>query len=178
MHTLRSVTLTGTSEYAARYVTQDIAGQLEVGYHIGWLTPYAGIRVQSIRTPGYSETTTSGASTYALSYAAHTLLTARTEIGARAEWVHQIETGMVVLHANAAWAHSFATDRSLTASFAALPGSSFNVKGATPAPDAILLGIGTDLEMTSGLALGVSLDTSLSTSAQSYSGSAHVGYSW
>ena len=57
-------------------------------------------------------------------------------------------------------------------------GAPFKVKAATPAADALLLGLGTDLELQTGLVLGVSLDSSLSGSAQSYSGNAHLAYRW
>ena len=178
MHTNRTVTLLGTDEFAAQFWTQDVAGQIEAGYHLGWLTPYAGARVQYIATPGYSETTTSGTSTYALDYAAHAVLTARTEIGARAEWTNEFDSATLRLHAKAAWAHTFATDRSITANLQSLPGATFQIQGANPAADAFLIGLGTDLELQTGLVIGVSLDSSLSGSAQSYSGNAHLGYRW
>lgn len=153
-------------------------GQIEAGYHLGWLTPYAAARVQYIATPGYSETATSGTSTYALDYAAHAVLTARTEIGARAEWTSEFDSATLRLHAKAAWAHTFATDRSITANLQSLPGATFQIQGANPAADAFLIGLGTDLELQTGLVIGVSLDSSLSGSAQSYSGNAHLGYRW
>jgi len=57
-------------------------------------------------------------------------------------------------------------------------GAQFKVKSATPAADALLIGLGTDLELQTGLVLGVSLDSSLCGSAQSYSGNAHLAYRW
>jgi hypothetical protein len=174
----RGFSFAGADRFSASFLTQDVAGQLEVGYALDWLTPYAGVRVQYIATPAYSEKTTAGASTFALDYAAHNLLTARTEIGLRAVSVVEMEASRLTLSSRAAWMHSFSVDRAVTASFQALPGSSFKVAGAEAAADAVLLSLGADLALRDGLALGLSVDSNLSRTAQSYSGAAHLAYSW
>ena len=178
MHTVRTVTFAGFDRFTSRFLMQDVAAEVEAGYHVGWFTPYVALRGQAIFSPAHGETTVAGASTYALDYAAQTVLTARTEIGARADWSKDFESSTLSVHARAAWAHTFATDRRLEASFQALPGSSFLVGGAKPAADAILLSLGGDVTMDTGLSLGLSLDSSLSLTAQSYAGSVHLGYSW
>jgi uncharacterized protein with beta-barrel porin domain len=79
----RTILIGGPSRFTAAFTAHDLAGQVEVGYHLGPITPYAAVRVQSFYTPAYSETTVSGPSTFALDYEENTTDATRTELGAR-----------------------------------------------------------------------------------------------
>ena len=175
----RYLTFAGTDHFAAEYDATNVAGEIEAGYHIGWFTPYVALRGQVFSTPAYSEGTVSGASTFALDYAANTTTSLRSEIGARADWVADLgENSTLTLYASAAWAHEMYWGDEVTASFQLLPGSSFTVTGATPAADSVLASAGAEFELGTGLAFNASLDGKYAANALAYSATAGLSYSW
>lgn len=177
--TTRELTFAGLDRYTADFSTVSMAGQVEVGYRLGWITPYAGVRVQRVATPAYSEATAEGASTFALDYAAATSLTIRTEIGARAEWRNQLdEGGEFAVFAGLAWAHDQQTEGGTVASFQALPGSSFVVDGATPVADSAIVSAGAELALANGFGLSGQLNGKFAENSVGYGGSAKLSYSW
>lgn len=178
--TSRTLTIAGSDTLDANFAAQDVAGQLEAGYKIGWLTPYANIRGQMLTTPAYSETASAGVSTFALNYDAATLMTARTEVGARAHWTTDLNDngGTVGLNAGIGWAHNLWSDGTLNAEFQALPGATFAVLGATPAADSLLLSTGVDFDTEGGFTLSGELNGQLASNYQSYGGKLRLGYSW
>ena len=175
----RFLTFAGDDHFTGDYNATGFAGEIEAGYHIGWLTPYAALRGQSFSTPAYSEETVSGASTFALDYEANTATSLRSEVGARADWSMPAgEEGTLTLHAGAAWLHQIRSDSDLRASFQALPGSSFEVESATPAADSLLASIGAQLDMGNGVGIGASVSGEYAANAVSYGGKASLSYSW
>jgi outer membrane autotransporter protein len=175
----RFLSFAGDDHFTADYNATGFAGEIEAGYHIGWLTPYAALRGQSFSTPAYSEETASGASTFALDYEANTATSLRSEVGARADWSMPAgEDGTLTLHAGAAWLHEIRSDSDLQASFQALPGSTFDVEGATSAPDSLLASLGAQLDMGNGVGLGASVSGEYAANAMSYGGKASLSYSW
>lgn len=177
--TNRTITVAGDDRFTAAFKAHDIAGQLEAGYTIGWLTPYAGVRVQSFQTPAYSEKTASGASTFALAYEKNTTTSTRTELGAR--FAHNIslpEYAVLTLRSRVAWAHDFSSGSSMDAAFQALPGSTFTVNGASAAADSVLISVGAEVLFNRGLKLAGSFDTAFADNAQTYAGSARLVYTW
>ena len=175
----RFLTFAGDDHFTGDYNATGFAGEIEAGYHIGWLTPYAALRGQSFSTPAYSEETVSGASTFALDYEANTATSLRSEVGARVDWSTPVgEDGTLSLHAGAAWLHQLRSDSDLRASFQALPGSSFEVESATPAADSLLASIGAQLDMGNGVGLGASVSGEYAVNAVSYGGKASLSYRW
>lgn len=175
----RFLTFAGDDHFTGDYNASGFAGEIEAGYHIGWLTPYAALRGQSFSTPAYSEETVSGASTFALDYEANTATSLRSEVGARADWSMPAgEAGTLTLHAGAAWLHDIRSDSELMASFQALPGSSFEVESATPAADSLLASIGAQLDMGNGVGIGASVSGEYAANAVSYGGKASLSYNW
>lgn len=175
----RFLTFAGPDHFTGDYNATGFAGEIEAGYHIGWLTPYAALRGQSFSTPAYSEETVSGASTFALDYEANTATSLRSEVGVRADWSMPAgEDGTLTLHAGAAWLHEIHSDSDLRASFQSLPGSSFEVGSAMPAADSLLASIGAQLDMGNGVGLGASLSGEYSANSLSYGGKASLSYTW
>lgn len=175
----RFLSFAGDDHFTGDYNATGFAGEIEAGYHIGWLTPYVALRGQSFSTPAYSEDTVSGASTFALDYEANTATSLRSEVGARADWSMPAgDNGTLTLHAGAAWLHEIRSDSDLRASFQALPGSSFEVESATPAADSLLASIGAQLDMGNGVGLGASVSGEYAANAVSYGGKASLSYSW
>jgi uncharacterized protein with beta-barrel porin domain len=178
MRTERSVTIAGIDRFVADFYTHNIAADVEVGYKVGWLTPFAALRGQVVSTPGYQEKTVSGASTFALGYQDQVALNGRVEIGARADWTIDVEAGTLSTYASAAWAHQLSTHNSVKSYFLALPGSTTTVAGANPGANSVLLGVGTELRLDSGLSLSGGLDAAWSHNALGYSGNARLAYRW
>ncbi len=107
------------------------------------VTPYAALQAQVFHTPSYSEVAASGSAIFALSYAARTITTVRTELGVWLDKSYAINRdSALTLFARAAWAHDTYSDPSVVASFQALPGSSFTEFGAMPVRDLLLLTAG------------------------------------
>jgi uncharacterized protein with beta-barrel porin domain len=177
--TSRWLTFAGADHFTADFATTSLAGQIEAGYDLGWLTPYAGLRVQRTSSPAYSETTEAGVSTFALDYEEATRLTVRSEVGIRAEWRNALDSGdEVALFAGLAWVHDHVAEGTTTASFQSLPGSTFVVEGASAAADSALVSAGAELALNSGLSLSGQLSGRFSDNTIGYGGSAKLSYSW
>jgi uncharacterized protein with beta-barrel porin domain len=177
--TSRYVTFAGVDHFSGRYLAQSLAGEVEAGYALGAVTPYAALRGQVLYTPGYSEATQSGASTFAMTYGAHTALAARVEVGARLDWSQQLDGGgTFAVQAGAAYVHDIVTATQINTSLQALPGSAFSVNGATPAADKLQLSLNAEVGLADGLTFGASVQSALALNAQAYSGSLRISRHW
>ena len=138
------------------------------------MTPYAAIQAQSFRTPGYSETDTTGGG-FALAYNSRTGTDTRSELGTRFDRVLALYTNAVLsLRARVAWAH----DPMLAPVFQTLPGASFIVNGATPAKNSALASAGTELRLANGIALLAKFDGEFASHSSTYAGTGTVRYTW
>ncbi len=178
--TNRQVTIAGLDEFRGEFGAHTVTAEVEAGYNMEWLTPYAAVRGQAYLAPAYSESTVTGVSTYALDYAAQTMLTARTEIGVRMEWTDELDDGSEFsFNTNAAWAHEFRTGDTIDASFQALgPVSTFTIQGARPAADALILGADLAMAYDNGFEIGASADGEFTWNAFSYGGSLTLSRTW
>ena len=83
----------------ASFNAQSYGGRIESGYRFatwyGGVTPYAAIQAQSFRTPGYSETDTTGGG-FALAYNSRTGTDTRSELGTRFDRVLALYTNAVL----------------------------------------------------------------------------------
>ena len=144
----------------------------------GGVTPYAAIQAQSFRTPGYSETDTTGGG-FALAYNSRTGTDTRSELGTRFDRVLALYTNAVLsLRARLAWAHDWMSDPTLAPVFQALPGASFIVNGATPAKNSALASAGTELRLANGIALLAKFDGEFASHSSTYAGTGTVRYTW
>ena len=175
----RFVTIAGIDHFSAEFTAHNVAGQIEGGYRLGWVTPYAALRGQLFYTPGYSEDTVSGASTFALEYDERTTLTARTELGARIGHEFPLGDGATLaVGAGAAWAHDYWSDTSADAGFVVLPGSGFTVDGAEPESHSLLFSAGAEVSLGNGIALAGSFDSEFAENSQTYAGTGRISYRW
>ncbi len=114
-----------------------------------------------MRLPAFSESAASGDDTFALDYDAKTVRPSRTELGLR--WDRHLDTanGSHQLTASAIWAHNLDTDRTATAGFSSLPGSSFDVAGAAASQDAMLLSVSREFAHQTGWVTSANLTGAL-----------------
>lgn len=179
VNTHRVVTLGGNDVLGAQFNAHNAAGQLEAGYRFGWLTPYAAVGVQAFTTPYYAEQARNGVSLFALSYDGQTTIATRSQLGFRAEHTFVMSEDVALrLRVRVAWAHDFSDAPYVDASFQALPGSTFRVKGAARPADSLLLSTGAELKMGNGLSLAGLLDSQLASGSTSYAGRAQLRYTW
>ena len=174
----RYVTVDGLDHFSSAFTAQDVAGQIEAGYRVGVLTPYVALRLQSVFTPAYAETTVSGLPTFSLSYAAGTTTTLRTEVGVEVGHTIPLNLRAVVeLSARAAWAHDTWSGENSKAAFQALPGSSFIVNGAPPATDSLLVSAEAEIKVARGLGVSGRFDGEFAQHSQTYAGLGEIKYS-
>ncbi|MEP7172545.1 MAG: ice-binding family protein [Aestuariivirga sp.] len=177
--TERNVTLSGIDHLTAEFSAHNFAGQIETGYHIEWVTPYAALRGQAFYTPAYSERATSGSSIFALDYDENTAIMIRSELGVRLNGDITLDNGATLaLRARAAWAHDYWSHTNSTAQFQALPGSSFKVEGAEPARDSLLASVGAEVRLDNGVSLASWFDGEFAENSQTYTGSVALSYAW
>ncbi|MFZ3361397.1 MAG: autotransporter outer membrane beta-barrel domain-containing protein [Xanthobacteraceae bacterium] len=172
-------------QLTANFSGQSYAARGEAGYRyavpvsnaIVGVTPYGAVQTQYFHTPAYSETDLSGGG-FALSYNAMNATDTRSELGARFDNL-TIWNGMpLILRGRLAWAHDWVTNPSLGAAFQTLPGSSFVVNGATVPANSALTTAAAELHMTANWSLIAKFDGEWAASAQTYSGTGTLKYSW
>jgi autotransporter-associated beta strand protein/T5SS/PEP-CTERM-associated repeat protein len=160
------------------------AGRAEAGYRIAWapvnLAPYVALQAQTFSTPNYSEAATSGASTFALSYAAHTGSVVRSEVGSWASRNFLLaDNALVTAFGRVAYAHDWEDTPQAAATFLGLaPVASFIVNGAKPTADLAVMTAGAEIRMANGWALMGKFDGEFGQGTQTYAGTARVRYAW
>ena len=141
------------------------------------LTPYAAAQLTSVSLPNYTETAV-GASTFGLNYAGKDATATRSEIGLRTDKAFAVSDGVLTLRSRAAWAHNFDLDRSITATFQALPGASFVVNGAAQAREAALVTGSAEMAWLNGWSLAGTFEGEFSSVTRSYAGKGVLRYGW
>jgi uncharacterized protein with beta-barrel porin domain len=178
----RTVSIAGTDKLEADFNASTLAGRAESGWRFGGpmagITPYTALQVTSLNLPGYTERATSGANTFALSYAGRTDTQTRSEFGARLDYAVPMQAALLTLRGRAAWAHDFDTDRIANAGFLALPGTAFVVNGARPDADSLLVSAGAEFAFLNGLSIAGSFEGEFSGNTESYAGKGAVRYRW
>lgn len=175
----RTLTIAGIDQFVGKTTAESIAARIEAGLHMGIFTPFIGLRAQSVRMKGFSETVDMGSSSYALQYEAHTSTSIRSELGVEMQWPantngHQNATFGV----RAAWARELASHRANSASFINAAGVSFPVTGATRDRDSLVLAASATLADNNGLSVVAGIRTEHSRNSNEYSGSLTLGYRW
>ena len=178
----RTVTVAGSDKLEADFDGHTLAGRAEGGWRFGspfaGVTPYAAVQVVSLDLPGFAERATSGANTFALSYASRTETQTRSELGARFDYAMPMRDGVLTLRGRAAWAHDFDTDRIANPVFLTLPGAAFTVTGATPDANLMLLSAGAELALANGFSIAGSFEGEFSGNTESYAGKGAIRYRW
>ncbi len=179
VNTTRSVSATETDTLSASPTSHVFDGRYEGGINLGWGTPYLAVEDRLVQTSGYSETGPSGANSFALSYAAHTVNMPDVELGLRnaadlpvgRHWVLHLTDGFAVEHAANS---SF----DVQAAYAAVAGSNFTTYGAQPGKNLAKLSLGAEFRSRYGLVAGLHFDDAVSSRSQSYNGVFSLGYGW
>ncbi len=86
-----------------------------------------------IALPSYAESVLSGNGAFALTYDAKSVTDPRAELGIRTDKVFGASDGVLTLRGRLAWGHDFNPNRTIAATFWALPDASFVVNGAAQA---------------------------------------------
>jgi uncharacterized protein with beta-barrel porin domain len=181
----RTVTISGLDQLRAEFNANAFSGRVEGGYRFvsPWMggigiTPYAAGQFTTFDLPAYSEQAVTGANTFALAYASRSVTDARSEIGLRSDKSYAMEDGIFTLRARAAWAHDFNPDRSVGATFQALPGASFVVNGAAQASDSALVTASAEKKWLNGWSAVATFEGEFSNVTRSYAGKGVVRYAW
>jgi uncharacterized protein with beta-barrel porin domain len=180
--TNRTVMLAGTDVLRARFQSNTLSERIEGGYRFvtPWMgiTPYAAAQLTTINLPAYAEQVLAGTPAFALAYGARDVTFPRSELGLRADRSYAVQDAVLTVRGRAAWAHDFYVDRSIAATFEALPVSSFIVHGAAQAHDSALASASAELKWTSGWSVAGVFDGEFSNVTRSYSGKTVVRYAW
>ena len=132
-----------------------------------------------MQTSGYTETGPSGASSFALNYASHTLNIPAAELGFRnAADVPIARNWVLHLTDKFAFEHTENSAFDVQAAYAALPGSTFTTFGSQPGKNLLRASLGFEFKSRYGLSTGLQFDEQLSRRSQSYNGVFSMGYGW
>ena len=181
----RTVSAAGSSQLRAQFDANAFSGRLEGGYRFvaPWvggvgITPYAAAQFTTFDLPAYAEQVLSGAGTFALAYAAKDVTDARSELGFRTDKSFLVQNGILTLRSRFGWAHDFDPDRSIAATFQALPGSSFVVNGAAQASDSVLTTASIEMKWKNGWSAAATFEGEFSNVTSSYAGKGVARYTW
>ncbi|MBV9456522.1 MAG: autotransporter outer membrane beta-barrel domain-containing protein, partial [Bradyrhizobium sp.] len=128
--------------------------------------------------PSYAEQVLSGSGNFALGYAAKSVTDARSELGLRSDTSLALPEGVLTLRGRLAWAHDFDPNRSVAATFQALPGASFVVNGAAQASDSMLTTASAEMKWMNGWSAAATFEGEFSNVTNSYAGKGVVRYNW
>jgi uncharacterized protein with beta-barrel porin domain len=142
------------------------------------VTPYAAAQFTTFELPAYAERVISGANTFALAYASNSVTDMRSELGLRTDMSFAMPDSVLTLRGRFAWAHDYNPDRSVGATFQALPGASFVVGGAAQASDAALTTASIERKWSNGFSLAGTFEGEFSNVTRSYAGKGVVRYAW
>ena len=181
----RSVTIAGTDMLRAEFNANAYSGRIEGGYRYltPWLggvglTPYAAGQFTTFDLPSYAESVLAGAGTFALSYNARDVTDTRSELGVRTDKSWALTDSILTLRGRLAWAHDYDPNRSIAATFQALPGASFVVNGAAQASDSALTTASAELKWINGWSAAATFEGEFSDVTASYAGKGVVRYAW
>ncbi len=183
--TNRTVTVAGLDQLRAEFNANAFSGRLEGGYRfvspatlgIG-ITPYAAAQFVTFDLPAYMEQAISGTNNFALGYGARNVTDARSELGIRTDRSWLVTDGVLTLRGRLAWAHDYDPDRSIAATFQALPGASFVVNGAAQAADSALTTASIEMKWKNGWSAAATFEGEFSDVTNAYAGKGVIRYQW
>jgi autotransporter-associated beta strand protein len=181
----RIVTVAGFDHLRAEFNANAFSGRVEGGYRfvMPWvggfgITPYAAAQFTTFDLPAYAESAVSGVNTFALAYNAKSVTDTRSELGLRTDKSFAMPDSVLTLRGRVAWAHDFDPDRSIAATFQALPGASFTVNGAAQASDSALTTASVERKWINGFSLAATFEGEFSNVTSSYAGKGVARYVW
>ena len=102
----------------------------------------------------------------------------RSELGIRTDKSFAMPDGIFTLRGRLAWAHDYDPDRSIAATFQALPGASFVVNGAALASDSALTTASAEMKFGNNWSVAATFEGEFSAVTNSYAGKGVVRYVW
>jgi uncharacterized protein with beta-barrel porin domain len=178
----RTVTIAGVDHLRAEFNANAFSGRAEAGYRFAtpWmgLTPYAAGQFTTFDLPAYAEGAVSGTNAFALAYKAKSVTDPRSELGFRTDKSIALSNAILTLRSRFAWAHDFDPNRSIAATFQALPGASFVVNGAAQAQDSALTTVAAEMKWMNGWSAAAGFEGEFSNVTRSYAGKGVVRYQW
>jgi uncharacterized protein with beta-barrel porin domain len=181
----RTVTVAGFDQLQARFNANAFSGRIEGGYRFvsPWiggvgLTPYAAGQSTTFDLPAYAESALAGTNGFALAYGSQSVTDSRSELGLRTDKSFALPDAILTLRGRAAWAHDFNPDRTIAATFQALPGASFVVNGAAQASDSALTTASAEIKWLNGWSAAATFEGEFSEVTRSYAGKGVVRYNW
>jgi autotransporter-associated beta strand protein len=183
--TNRTVTIAGIDQLRAEFNANAYSGRVEGGYRFvaPWMggvgiTPYAAAQFTTFDMPAYAEQAIVGSNNFALAYGAKDVTDGRSELGIRTDKSFAMTNSILTLRGRLAWAHDFNPDRSIGATFQALPGASFVVNGAAQAHDSALTTASAEIKWLNGWSAAATFEGEFSDVTRSYAGKGVVRYAW
>jgi uncharacterized protein with beta-barrel porin domain len=180
--TNRTVQTTTTDNLQGRFRVNSLSERAEFGnrwdYQTIGVTPFLAGQLTTLFLPSYSETATSGTTNFALNYGSKTVTDPRTELGLRFDKSYDLQDGSVTLKSSVAYVYDYNTRRNINATFQSLPGASFTVGGAQPAPNGALVTTGADFKWKNGWSVGAAFQGEFSANTADYEGKGVVKYEW
>ena len=113
-----------------------------------------------------------------MNYSGQSVTDSRSEVGIRTDKSFAMQNGILTVRTRFAWAHDFDPDRSIAATFQALPGASFVVGGAAQASDSALTTGSLEMKWRNGWSTAATFEGEFSNVTQSYAGKGVVRYIW
>jgi uncharacterized protein with beta-barrel porin domain len=102
----------------------------------------------------------------------------RSEVGARADDLTMFNNTPLVFRGRVAWAHDWVSNAALGAVFQALPGAAFTVNGAAVPKNSALASAGAQWYFAPNWSVEAKFDGEFASTAQTYSGTGTLRYSW
>ncbi|MCK1276270.1 autotransporter domain-containing protein [Bradyrhizobium sp. 61] len=180
----RTVAIAGSERLRAKFNAYAWSGRAEGGYRFAapWMnvgvTPYVAGQFVTIALPSYAESVLSGNGAFALTYDAKSVTDPRAELGIRTDKVFGASDGVLTLRGRLAWGHDFNPNRTIAATFRALPDASFVVNGAAQAADSALVTAAIERKWLNGWSTLAAFEGEFSNVTRSYMGKGVVRYAW
>jgi autotransporter-associated beta strand protein len=183
--TNRTVMISGIDHLQARFNANSYSGRVEGGYRFvsPWIggigfTPYAAGQFTTFDLPAYAEQAIVGSNQFALAYGSKSVADSRSELGLRTDKSFEMPNAVLTLRGRFAWAYDFNPDRTIAATFQALPGASFVVNGAAQAHDSALTTASAEMKWLNGWSAAATFEGEFSDLTRSYAGKGVVRYAW
>lgn len=185
--TERTIIGVGPTENASgRFASDQLSGRIELGRKYGFngysVTPFVAIEPAALWQRAYAEssTTIGGApGVLGLSYNSNVTTSLPVLLGAQVDASYALNNGrMFAPYARLSWVHEFKPERSIEASFIAIPGAAFSAEGARAVSDAARIEAGATLSLSRSAALFASLSSELSDRSQSIAAQGGVRMNW
>ncbi|MBI2738779.1 MAG: autotransporter domain-containing protein [Rhodospirillales bacterium] len=188
---IRPINGIGTTETAKSSTTSSqLGGRIEVGrpFEVAeitggalGLTPFIALQPAALWTPGVTEssvTATGAPGVFALSYQQQATTSLPMFLGVQLDARTEINSRPLTGWLRTSWVHEFLADRSVTAGFQVLPGSTFTVDGARAASDAARFDFGATYAVGSQTSLFANGNVELSNRGQSLAGTIGLRIVW